>query len=341
MKIGLLARADDGGLGQQTAEFYRHIHPHRTLVVDLGDQNRGAFRPDRYPDAMVVAYAVHDPIRRDVLRALCSEVDLVYTAEVPYSPELLDIAAEYGTRVVVHVNPELLEDAVLAAEVWLPTDWERARVEQRVGHPVPVVPFPAAIPQSRESRPPVTFVHVQAPAFLDRNGSELLNAALPLMTVPSVWRVFGDPVLAAQTHQFGMATVHFEGRVETYWDLYADAEILVLPRRYGGLSLPMQEAAACGLGVVSLDLDPQRGWLHPDGLIPTSGGYAYPMRGGDFWVHGAEPDAVARVLDRLAADPHLRGTLAADASAWAATITWDQLLPLYELAFEEPGRLVA
>jgi hypothetical protein len=31
-----------------------------------------------------------------------------------------------------------------------------------------------------------------------------------------------------------------------YWAVYDDVSLLLLPRRYGGLCLPMQEAAACG-----------------------------------------------------------------------------------------------
>jgi len=56
VKVGLIARADDRGLGIMCWEFHRAMRPHATLVVrEPGAEARG-FQPhlDRYPDATVV-----------------------------------------------------------------------------------------------------------------------------------------------------------------------------------------------------------------------------------------------------------------------------------------------
>ena len=39
MKLGLIARADNTGLGMQTWEFYRAMKPEKTLVVDISAMN--------------------------------------------------------------------------------------------------------------------------------------------------------------------------------------------------------------------------------------------------------------------------------------------------------------
>lgn len=58
MKIGLLARSDDVGLGVQSLEFYRHMHPDKVLVVDMTAHSRrgGPNHPEWYPDATWVQF---------------------------------------------------------------------------------------------------------------------------------------------------------------------------------------------------------------------------------------------------------------------------------------------
>jgi len=62
--------------------------------------------------------------------------------------------------------------------------------------------------------------------------------------------------------------VQFED-VVNYWDLYTNADVLLIPRRFGGQSLPMQEAVACGIPVVTLDVAPQNNMLPDDWLVPA------------------------------------------------------------------------
>lgn len=328
----MLARADQSGLANQTYEFWRHMHPDHTLVVDMGYAARGPQCFDWYPDCEVTAYnpasyAIED---RGALRRLCARSDVIYTAEVPYSPELLAIASEYGTRVVLHANPELLQEDMLGAELWLPTAWERAQVEARAGRSVPVVPQP--VPEQHPEPAfgdGLRFVHTGAPAMLDRNGSEIVAAAIPHMTEPSHWDIFGSGEPGGETVTIGKARVTFQTPTTSYWDLYRSSDVLVLPRRYGGLSLPMQEAASVGLGVVSLDLEPQRGWLHPAGLVPALGSQWAMMKGGQFMVHDCNPYELAACLDRLVREPDTVAALREHASAWARSLSWDEWAPKY------------
>lgn len=336
----MLARADRSGLGNQTYEFWRHMHPDHTLVVDMGYAARGPQCFDWYPDCEVAAYnpASYQIEDRGALRRLCANVDVVYTAEVPYSPELLAVAAETGTRVVLHANPELLQEDMLGADIWLPTPWQRAHVETRAGRHVRVVPVPIPLhPDNYSSQPAPDrprFVHVAAPAMLDRNGSELVAAAIGLMQCPSDWTIYGvthDDGVSPLLGRFdrGNAIVDHRLPEANYWDLYRPHDILVLPRRYGGLSLPMQEAASVGLGIVSLDLEPQRDWLHPAGLVPARGQQWAMMKGGQFMVHDCDPARLAAHLDFLVQEPSTVAAMRADARAWAESLSWDEWAPRY------------
>jgi hypothetical protein len=55
-----------------------------------------------------------------------------------------------------------------------------------------------------------------------------------------------------------------------YLDQYKDGDVLVIPRKYGGLCLPMQEALAHGIPVIMPDIEPNdyrvaetTGWSKP------------------------------------------------------------------------------
>lgn len=343
MRLGLIARADTSGLGNQTYEFFQHMKPDATLVVDMGAAARGPQCFAWYPGCEVTAYnpATYQIEDRGALRRLCSAVDVVYTAEVPYSPDLLAIASETDTKVVLHANPELLQEDMLGAEIWLPTAWQRALVEQRTGREVRVVPFPVPVSPPFNGEPyrypfvsTLRLVHVAAPAMLDRNGSEIVAEAIALMHCPTEWTIYGvigntagDPLVG--TFQRGNATVEHRAPEVNYWDLYRPHDILVLPRRYGGLSLPMQEAASVGLGIVSLDLEPQRDWLHPAGLVPARGAQWAMMKGGQFMVHDCDPARLAAALDALVLDPSVVKDMRAHARAWAESLSWDEWAPKY------------
>jgi glycosyltransferase involved in cell wall biosynthesis len=51
-------------------------------------------------------------------------------------------------------------------------------------------------------------------------------------------------------------------------ELYASFDVLILPRRYGGLCLPMSEALASGLPVIMSNTSPNDAILPADWLVP-------------------------------------------------------------------------
>ena len=64
MKLGLIARMDNTGLGVQTTEFYKNMYPDKTMVVDISHLNGTKQYPERYPDA--VSYTHLDVYKRQM-----------------------------------------------------------------------------------------------------------------------------------------------------------------------------------------------------------------------------------------------------------------------------------
>src|SRR4051812_11901543 len=112
MRLGLIARADNSGLGVQTWEFHRHMHPAKTLVIDVGhlynDTTHTNKRTnlERYPGAMI--HKGWSP-PSDVLTTFLDGLDLVFTAETPYGRELIPLAQQRGVKVVIQPNWEFFD----------------------------------------------------------------------------------------------------------------------------------------------------------------------------------------------------------------------------------------
>lgn len=322
MRLGLLVRADCGGLGAMTWDAAQHLRADRIVIIDMGEAHRGPYLPERYdglaPEIVVVRYPILDP--GPVLAGL----DVLWTAEVPYGPTLLAAARERGVRVVLHAMTELWRaEYALADEVWLPTPWAMDGVLadcQRAGTPTRIMPVPVNTDRIvyRERRTLGRALHVAASAMLDRNGTEIVADAyragryLPPLSARHV------PERLAASLGWAVAPP-----VRTHYEGWTDVDVLVLPRRYAGLSLPVLEAAAAGVPTVMLDRDPENSWPGI-ALVPASVTGHADMAGGRFPLWGCQPGHLAWTLRHLASDPATYRHLALSAHAWADGLAWSR-----------------
>lgn len=320
--FGLIARADQGGLGTQTWEMARHLRPEKILVVDLGSRGRGHARLERYEGLGAEVRVCSPAPKPKHLDWLCSGVRSVYTAEGTYSDALPYYAAVNKVRLVVHANPELWSERYRDAttKIVTPTEWEEQRIPGSMVMPMPVDRERLPFRHRTEAR---TFWHPAAPAMNDRNGSDIVLAALPL--IPEHARIVITSPDGGRPREFckGKVTVEFRtAERENYWEGYDEADVLVLPRRYGGLSLPVQEALSSGMPVIMLETGPYigKGGVVP---VPVSSSVDVPMKGGIFAVWDAKPQALADTIGFLARDPEVVSGLSACAHTTAELISWD------------------
>jgi hypothetical protein len=338
MRVGLFgARADDRGLGRVTHDFYTHMRPARTLVVDMGEwAHQFPQHLDRYPDATVVPFnggAIDD----DVMRRFFAGLDVTVMAETAYDHRAYDIARAVGCRTVLMAMPEfhrhLTEQLPAPDVVWVPTVW-------RLGTFPPgtrVVPVPVAAeeaPRLAQTAGPLRVLHVAGHRTSgDRNGTLGFLRSLRLVRQPMAVRVTTQdvrlPTVAGVKH-----LVTFDGRSPAdHWRLYGHADVLVMPRRYGGLCLPVQEAMAVGLGVVMTDCEPNPAtW--PICPVRCRPGQTIHTPGGPVVLNVPDPADLAVVLDRLATNPDEVADLRARAREWAEANSWAALEPLYRAELE-------
>lgn len=330
-RLGMLARCDLGGLAAQTWEAFRHLHPAATVVMDLGPAGRGPGDPARYVHLAdewggEVTMVEGAQIPEHAARWLAERCDTIFTAETTYGAYVPDVAAAHDAQVVVQANPELYREADYpGARIVLPTPWEADRVP--AAERVLEVPLALDVLTYRHRTNVEVLYHPAAPAMADRNGTYLLAGALPLMRRPARLLVRGDArrLTRRNDHRVTMLGPY----LGLYHDAYPpEADVLVIPRRYAGNFMGAQEAAALGMPVVALDLEPQRAWPHVV-TVPTSSRQSIQMRGGAFDVHACTPDALATVLDELLADPDRVAELSAAGRVWAEARSWEAMHATY------------
>lgn len=341
IRLGLIARADDRGLGIQTWEMYRHLVPTKTLVVDCPSQNPLPLRLERYPDARVVTELNNANIR-EFLKGL----DLVITCETPYNYDLFLQARARGVRTILQYNWEFLdylkEPNLPAPDLFMsPSSWHYPEFPyfNKVHLPVPV-----ATDRFEAGEPSVAFnfLHtVGRPAIHDRNGTSDLLSALHHVTQEVNVSIFCQKhdYIAELEAQIGkdrypdnVYVSVTSGGLENYWDVYAGQHVLVLPRRYGGLSLPANEALAASMPVIMPDIEPNNDWLPDEWLVPASLLFRFEART-KIDVYGTDIYALAAKIDEMVMNPEYYRASSRAAALLADTISWDTLQPEYENTF--------
>ncbi len=338
MRIGLIARADRTGLAVQTYEFSRHIECAKILVVDIsrlnGQKNNFGLYPgakkisgEPYPETTVSAGLPSNA----VIDAFLDGLDLVFTCETPYSYYLFEAARRRGVKTVLQYNFELFDHL---AEPGLPKpDLFAAPSLWRYNE----VPFPnkcfLPVPVNRDLLPPRqitelrTVLHIAGnPAMEDRNGTR---------TVLDAWQHVKSPtkLVVRSPRRIPHTSRDPRVRVDTadrpwYHELYSGADALVMPRKFGGLCLPLNEALSCGMPVVMSDVAPQNGFLPPVMLVPARRDRK-AMAKVPIDVHEVSPADLAARIDELAANPDRVAEASADADDLAASMSWKRLHPIY------------
>jgi glycosyltransferase involved in cell wall biosynthesis len=329
VRLGLIARADSRGLGVQTHEFFRHMHPDKVMVVDCPSLKPLPIRGDWYYGATWVKGL---PTAAD-FRVWLKDLDVVYTAETGYSQALWQEADRAWVKTVLHANYEFLDRADS------PTVWAAPSTWMFHDFPAGTVYLPVPVASDRFTTDATEnvyphFLHIVGrPAVYDRNGTRDLLDCLRL--------VQSEIVVTIKCQEPGYVEsmirplpknvrLHVDsGDVANYWDLYTGHDVLIMPRRFGGLCLPVNEALAAGMPVIMPNISPNNDWLPSGWLVhATPAGSFRAKQLIEFYQTDAR--ALAEKIDLFAQDADFRRTATDTALRLAKKLSWDELKPLYE-----------
>lgn len=316
MRVGTLCYATDQGLGVLAKSFHSAgivtdpavlIHPHRKT------------RTEWYPGARSGRLTSASKLGRD----LAERVDVMLFFETPFEWSLIPHCRERGVKTVLMVMHECMPkrlpyqpDAILCPSL----------LDLRCYPEGTFLPVPVAVPWKQRERAHVYVHNAGNLGLCKRNGTgELIDAMRyvksPLKLIlrtqkPLPWNV-DDPRIEVRT---GSAP---------YDSLFTEGDVFVFPEKFNGLSLPLQEARAAGMLVMSTRRYPMTEWLPTEPLIPIDeevpGCVANSCRAID--VALLDPVAIAAKMDEYYGADIAEYSLAG--RAWAEANSWDVLGPRY------------
>lgn len=332
------ARADSRGLARQSEGFCNHIDFTRVMGLDLTVDDLSPYPCDWTPyDHHNIEVLHHSAVTEEVARRWLRGLDVVIGAETFYRDEFPLWAKEEGVRTILQINPEFAgwwyrgqrdpkPDLLIA-----PTIWRMAKMPgvRHVPFPVDRQEFPFQLRTHAER-----FVHVAGhKAMGDRAGTRMLAGAL------SSVRTGPEIIIRTQSH-LDFTTPGLRKAVVQHANvpdprtLYADADVVILLRRYGGQHLAANEALSCGCPVMMLDREPEKSWGGVQTVSARIRGHIR-TKGGLIETYEAQRGMIARTINWLYDHPEEVEKLSGRANAYAESISWDRMLSVYQDLFIE------
>jgi len=211
---------------------------------------------------------------RDDIDWLLKDIDVLWVYETPLNYELFTEAKKRGIKIILYLNYEFLDYlqqiGLPKPDLFIcPTSWGYERAK-KLG-PTIVLRQPVEIKDKRKIIKMTRFVHVAGrPAVHDRNGTRTF-IEFALASPQYSYRLYIQPTEPIKELYRTVEHLDFEiiqnPRQE---QLYETGDAMVLPRRYGGLCLPMLESLAVGMPVVMPRIVPNNDLLPKEWLSPAN-----------------------------------------------------------------------
>ena len=281
MKLGIIARCDNTGLGNQTRELVKMLNPDKILLIDSYSFNNNKQYPNWYDGYNVIKTARGMPRMKEVLDFL-DNIDVVISCETFYHIDFIDIARKRNIKTILQYNYELFGNLVhpdwLLPDVLLsPSIWNIDVVKSKFGSECKVYHLPPptdtslfnAARENNLSKTHKRILHIAGKkAAKDRNGT---NTVVEMLNHSSANY---ELVIKTQTP---LDFINKDSRLKidkdnviNREDLYSGYDAMILPRRYAGLCLPMNEALIAGLPVFMTDISPNNQILSHRWLIDSN-----------------------------------------------------------------------
>jgi hypothetical protein len=210
------------------------------------------------------------------------DLDVVLSCEIFYNNVFVNIAKAFGVKTVLQYNYEFLDylnqptwtlpDALLS-----PSSWYFEDVVKKFGDKTKVVllPPPSATEAFRKARETNLkqkhgrILHIAGKAAIkDRNGTETV--------IEMMKHLKSDVVLDIRTQvEINLPVTDkriniITDNTENHSDMYVGYDAMILPRRYAGLCLPMNEALISALPVFMTNISPNNDLLPPEWLVEST-----------------------------------------------------------------------
>lgn len=301
IRVGTVCYATSQGLGHLAKSFFdagvitdvmvfRHPHGDRPSIMDW------------YPEGTLEL--THRPFSGEKIERFLDDLDVMLFFETPFDWNFANRCRERGVKTAIipmyewflqhpphqfdlFINPSLLDQYYFSHGTYIP------------------IPVEDSIHWYLRKNA-IKFLH-NAGNIGSRNhkGTQELLRAMQYVQSPIQLTVRCQDKKGLHRLIESAPGVQHDGRIEFVFHevpreyLFTDHDVYIAPEKYNGLSLPLQEAFASGLMVMTTNRFPTNQWLPCDPLIPPSGSRkAQTMRGHlEFEESIVEPETIAKAID--------------------------------------------
>ena len=306
MKLGIVVRADDTGLGNQTHELVKMLDPERILLVDSSTFHSKNNQHYEWYEGRNVIVSKGFPDNKTLLKFF-DGLKVVISCETFYNKNFVILARKKRIKTILQYNFEFLDhlsnDNLVLPDVLLaPSLWRFDEVEEKFGSRCLVTYLPPPtdeklfnknkdINKKRSNR----LLHVGGKAAIyDRNGT---NSVIDMLKHSKQdYQIILKSQTALDIDSSDERIVISQGNEINREDLYSGYDAMILPRRYAGLCLPMNEALMSGLPVFMTDISPNNLILPKEWLARSEFVKDFMARVG-VKLYNSDPESLAEIVD--------------------------------------------
>jgi glycosyltransferase involved in cell wall biosynthesis len=290
MRLTIIARADLTGLGIQSRNWVRLLDPDKVVVINSRPFNHNDQHLEWYT-ARRNAFVVDGFIKDEQINPILNNTDVLLTFESTYNYKLLSVARARGIKTILQnnweftdylVNPILpFPDLLVNHSYWHLDDQKNLWPEITGYCPTPIFieDFQEVYQQNLDKIGKVRFLHIAGrKTYEDRNGTQDLLEAIKLIPIECDFEL----VIKTQTIKVDTSDPRIivdSSQPTDEKELYRNFDAVVMPRRYAGACLPMNESLASGLPVIMTDIDPNNKILPYDWLVESKKKTSFITRG--------------------------------------------------------------
>lgn len=307
MRLGIIARSDNTGLGYQTKQLVDMLKPDKVMLIDFSPHNNNAQHPEWY-DGHNVLNVLGIPESRDI-DSFLKNLDVVLSCETFYNnDEFIIKAKQKNIKTILQYNYELfgnlakkrmaLPDILLS-----PSLWNIDIIQGLFGRKSKVIYLPPPTDvslfnyakQTNQAKTHNRLLHIGGKrAAMDRNGT---NTILDMLRYSKA-----DYELVIRTQTDLEIDISDSRVILNYNDsedresMYVGFDAMILPRRYAGLCLPMNESLLSALPVFMTNISPNNKMLPENWLVDAK--IVDQFRAKTMIdVHEADPELLANLID--------------------------------------------
>lgn len=309
VKLGIVCFANASGLGAQTRRLTYMLKPHRLLVVDSSGFSKNKEQNWHWYDQFT-GYKVHGFPTDFEIKKFLEGLTHVLVCENPLNFFLFSWAERMGIKTFCQSNYEFCDNLAhphlpLPSKFLMPSYWMVEEMKSKFGEdrvmylppPLDMAEFKVARETNLARKGKVNFLHIIGTlAAHDRNGTLDLLKALKYTEAEFNLTIKSQHPLPEEYMVTDHRITYKVGNETENSDLYKDFDCLILPRRYGGLSLTTNEGLASGLPILMPDISPNNQLLPKEWLFEAAKTSQFMARV-PIDVYSSDPHKMAEKID--------------------------------------------